>query len=133
RRCYERGGPGRLHARPGSDPGADRPRRRPGVSSDRAAGLRRDAEHPVRGLALSLVDTSVRRRHHASGVRVRSHTREARGWVSVVAAALLMVLAVLVLACADATRPLIASSRPQAAAGAAAPAAAQALVLSSAE
>ena len=58
---------------------------------------------------------------------MRSRTREARGSVSVVAAALLMVLAVLVLACADATRALMAASRAQTGADAAA------LVSSSAE
>jgi secretion/DNA translocation related TadE-like protein len=54
--------------------------------------------------------------------------RGERGAITVVAAAMLLVLAVLVVATADATRALVAVSRAQTAADAAALAAAQALV-----
>jgi secretion/DNA translocation related TadE-like protein len=59
---------------------------------------------------------------------VTSALRRERGSVTVVAAAMLVILAVLALATADATRALLAASRAQTAADAAALAAAQALL-----
>jgi secretion/DNA translocation related TadE-like protein len=59
---------------------------------------------------------------------MRSAVREERGSVTIVTGGILVILAVLILASADATRALMAASRAQTAADAAALAAAQALV-----
>jgi secretion/DNA translocation related TadE-like protein len=78
-------------------------------------------------VAVPVGGAASRRRHHAPGVRVRSASlpETERGSVSVVAAAVPLMVAVLVLAAADLWRVMGAAAHAQTAADAAALAAAQ--------